>query len=230
MTTLVWFKRDLRVADHPALARAAAMGDVLPLYVFEPEYWAQPDVSGRQFDFVTECVAALRDDLAAKGVPLVVRVGRVTDVLTALDPQVGEFIQLPGGTFSGVYARGAASFPIIESGCFLTVGVNADVGGWYLAGSPPTVGGIAGGGAFGKVACIGSVRGQITAFGQKSGGELSFRGEGFGVAGAGFCSPETWTSVPRSREDGWCGTGDVSFRATYKDGWDIGSPKPSAVH
>ncbi|MEL6889913.1 MAG: deoxyribodipyrimidine photo-lyase, partial [Pseudomonadota bacterium] len=52
MTSVVWFKRDLRVSDHPALARAAALGPVIPLYVFEPGYWAEPDVSGRQFDFV----------------------------------------------------------------------------------------------------------------------------------------------------------------------------------
>ncbi|WP_299654092.1 cryptochrome/deoxyribodipyrimidine photo-lyase family protein [uncultured Tateyamaria sp.] len=89
MTTLVWFKRDLRVADHAALARAAAMGDVIPLYVFEPEYWAQPDVSGRQFDFVRESVEELARDLAALGVPLVVRVGRVVDVLSDLRDLLG---------------------------------------------------------------------------------------------------------------------------------------------
>ncbi|MEO0389926.1 MAG: deoxyribodipyrimidine photo-lyase, partial [Pseudomonadota bacterium] len=81
MTTVVWFKRDLRVSDHPALALAAARGPVLPVHVFEPDYWAQPDVSGRQFDFVSESIEALRADLAALGLTLVVRVGRVVDVL-----------------------------------------------------------------------------------------------------------------------------------------------------
>lgn len=91
MTTVVWFKRDLRVADHSALAlaQAAVAGDVLPLYIFEPEYWAQPDVSGRQFDFVCESVDELSRDLAALGVPLLVRVGRVVDVLEALQSSVG---------------------------------------------------------------------------------------------------------------------------------------------
>ncbi|WP_299042676.1 FAD-binding domain-containing protein [uncultured Tateyamaria sp.] len=88
MTTLVWFKRDLRVADHPALARAAAIGDVLPLYVFEPAYWAEPDVSGRQFEFVRESVTVLAEYLAALGVPLVVRVGRVVDILDSLRARV----------------------------------------------------------------------------------------------------------------------------------------------
>ncbi|MBT8474309.1 MAG: deoxyribodipyrimidine photo-lyase, partial [Alphaproteobacteria bacterium] len=44
MATLLWFKRDLRVADHPALAFAAELGaPILPVYVAEPEYWALPD-------------------------------------------------------------------------------------------------------------------------------------------------------------------------------------------
>ena len=84
MGVIVWFKRDLRVTDHAALAAASVRGGVIPLYVFEPEYWAQPDVSGRQFAFVRESVADLGAHCAALGAPLVVRVGRVTDVLDDL--------------------------------------------------------------------------------------------------------------------------------------------------
>jgi deoxyribodipyrimidine photo-lyase len=89
MVTVVWFKRDLRVADHAPLAQAAALGAVLPLYVYEPDYWAQPDVSGRQFEFLRESVADLAQALAALGVDLVVRVGRVVDVLAQLRVEVG---------------------------------------------------------------------------------------------------------------------------------------------
>ena len=40
---LVWFKRDLRLSDHKPLLAAARTGlPVLPLYVVEPDYWAQP--------------------------------------------------------------------------------------------------------------------------------------------------------------------------------------------
>ena len=60
MTIILWFKRDLRTADHPALRVAAGLGPVLPLYVWEPDLWAQPDMSGRQFDFAAEAVADLR--------------------------------------------------------------------------------------------------------------------------------------------------------------------------
>jgi len=86
---LLWFKRDLRVADHPALAHAAALGPVLPVYVVEPEYWALEDVSGRQFAFLRECVADLRDQLDALGLTLCLRVGSAVDVLEALRARTG---------------------------------------------------------------------------------------------------------------------------------------------
>ncbi|MEL7090816.1 MAG: FAD-binding domain-containing protein [Pseudomonadota bacterium] len=88
MTSVLWFKRDLRTADHAALARAVDMGPVIPLFVFEPGLWAQPDMSGRQFDFVCESVASLRAELAALGATLVVRVGEAVDVLARLRDEV----------------------------------------------------------------------------------------------------------------------------------------------
>ncbi|GAA0782058.1 deoxyribodipyrimidine photo-lyase [Roseibium denhamense] len=36
MTTLVWFRQDLRLADNPALHEAAERGPILPVYIFEP--------------------------------------------------------------------------------------------------------------------------------------------------------------------------------------------------
>ena len=83
-TVICWFKRDLRVADHPALARAAALGPVIPLYIVEPDLWAQPDAAGRHYAFVRESLARLRDDLARIGLPLIIRVGAAVDVLDAL--------------------------------------------------------------------------------------------------------------------------------------------------
>lgn len=86
MVTCVWFKRDLRVSDHPALVRAGEIGaPVLALYVVEPAYWWLEDTSGRQWAFTRECVLGLREDLAALGVSLVVRVGDVVEVLEVLE-------------------------------------------------------------------------------------------------------------------------------------------------
>ena len=82
---VVWFKRDLRTSDHRALSEAASLGPILPLYVAEPELWRQPDVSARQWSFASECLLSLRAELAALGAPLVVRVGDIREVLTALN-------------------------------------------------------------------------------------------------------------------------------------------------
>lgn len=81
---IVWFKRDLRVTDHAPLCEAAREGPVLPLFVLEPDYWREPDASGRQYEFVKECLAELRAALAALGQPLVLRVGPAEAVLEAL--------------------------------------------------------------------------------------------------------------------------------------------------
>jgi deoxyribodipyrimidine photo-lyase len=81
---LVWFKRDLRTADHEALHRAAAAGPVLPLYIVEPGLWRQADASGRQWAFCRESLVDLRAALAALGQPLVVRHGDAVEVLAEI--------------------------------------------------------------------------------------------------------------------------------------------------
>jgi len=87
--TLVWFKRDLRAADHAPLAAAAARGAVLPVYVAEPALWAQPTMSARQWGFVADALAELRADLARLGAPLVMRCGDAVGELAALAAAYG---------------------------------------------------------------------------------------------------------------------------------------------
>lgn len=90
MTTCLWFKRDLRIQDHPALARAVALGrPVLALYVVEPAYWALSDTSHRQWAVTAEALAELRDAIGALGTPLVVRVGDTVEVLRDLHARHG---------------------------------------------------------------------------------------------------------------------------------------------
>jgi deoxyribodipyrimidine photo-lyase len=83
-TEIVWFKRDLRVQDHAPLARAAARGPVLPLYVFEPDLLTQPDASAQHAGFVRECLAELDGALRTRGVALQVRHGDMPAMLEAL--------------------------------------------------------------------------------------------------------------------------------------------------
>jgi deoxyribodipyrimidine photo-lyase len=81
---IVWFKRDLRIADHQPLAAAAEHGPVLPLYIAEPELWAQPDVSARQWGFAAECLVEVQSALADLGQPLCVIIGEAVAVLSQI--------------------------------------------------------------------------------------------------------------------------------------------------
>ena len=80
MIQLLWFKRDLRVDDHAPLARAAACGAVLPLYVIEPDILAAPDYDALHWDFVRESLLELSGRLAELGQPLIIRIGDPVDV------------------------------------------------------------------------------------------------------------------------------------------------------
>lgn len=84
---LLWFKRDLRITDHPALAMAGP--HVLPVYIIEPEYWALPDTSARQWAFTAEALGSLRGELAALGQPLVIRKGDAVAELARLCKRFG---------------------------------------------------------------------------------------------------------------------------------------------
>jgi len=82
---LVWFKRDLRIADHAPLRAAAASGrPLLPVYLVEPGLWQQPDASGRQWAVIREALEELRGELAGLGAPLGVFTGEAVAVFEAL--------------------------------------------------------------------------------------------------------------------------------------------------
>ena len=86
---LVWFKRDLRVADHRPLAAAIEASridgePVVCVYVYEPAYWRLPDVDVRHFTFVNSSLKELRRRLRSIGGELLLRVGEVIDVFAEL--------------------------------------------------------------------------------------------------------------------------------------------------
>ena len=81
---LVWFKRDLRTRDHAPLAAAAECDAALALFVIEPAWLDSPECHPRHVDWLLKCLQALREDLAARGLPLLVQVGDAVPVLAAL--------------------------------------------------------------------------------------------------------------------------------------------------
>ncbi|MDM7916518.1 MAG: deoxyribodipyrimidine photo-lyase, partial [Candidatus Eisenbacteria bacterium] len=88
--TLVWFRQDLRLQDHPALAAAAARGGpVIPVYVWAPEEegaWP-PGAASRWW--LHGSLGSLAASLSAIGSRLVVRTGRSAEVLRALAGETG---------------------------------------------------------------------------------------------------------------------------------------------
>ncbi len=87
---VLWLRRDLRVHDHPALARALASADVVvPLYVLDERLLDGPRASANRTWFLLGSLRALADDLARLGSPLVVRTGRPEAVVPAFAAELG---------------------------------------------------------------------------------------------------------------------------------------------
>ncbi len=87
---ILWFRRDLRLADHPALAAAVGSGQpVLAVYVHDettPGAWAP---GGASRWWLHHALAALAADLAAIGGQLVLRRGPYPAVIPALTAESG---------------------------------------------------------------------------------------------------------------------------------------------
>jgi len=83
--SIVWFRRDLRIQDNPALAAAARAGKpVIALYIHAPDEEVPWSPGGASNWWLHHALAGLATGLAALGVPLVIRNGKSLDVLCAL--------------------------------------------------------------------------------------------------------------------------------------------------
>jgi len=90
VTAIVWFRRDLRVHDHPALRAALDSGDtVVPVFCFDDGLLGGRHASGPRTQFLLECLAELDEQLRARGSRLFVRRGRPQDKLNELAEQTG---------------------------------------------------------------------------------------------------------------------------------------------
>ncbi len=87
-TSLLWFRRDLRLSDHPALLAAIDAagpdGTVLPVFVLDPRLWAPAGPPRRRF--LLDCLAALQESM---GAAVVLRHGSPAAVLPDLVREVG---------------------------------------------------------------------------------------------------------------------------------------------
>lgn len=81
---IVWFKRDLRLADHWPLAEAARRGPVLGVYVYEPEILESAEFEASHLVFINEALRELRQAFRARGGELLLRWGEAVAVLEGL--------------------------------------------------------------------------------------------------------------------------------------------------
>jgi deoxyribodipyrimidine photo-lyase len=89
-TALLWFRRDLRLADHPALTLAARDYErVVPVFVFDDALLRGRFASGPRTGFMLGCLRELDAALRQRGSGLVVRHGRPEDELVALAGEAG---------------------------------------------------------------------------------------------------------------------------------------------
>ncbi|MCB1994589.1 MAG: deoxyribodipyrimidine photo-lyase [Burkholderiaceae bacterium] len=89
MKALVWLKRDLRLHDHAPLAEAARADGAAALWLLEPAWLHSAECDPQHVAFALACLAPLRDDLGARGLPLWVEAGDAVAVLQALHARHG---------------------------------------------------------------------------------------------------------------------------------------------
>nr|WP_294847165.1 deoxyribodipyrimidine photo-lyase [uncultured Sphingomonas sp.] len=87
--TLLWLRRDLRLADQAALAAAVAEGPVVPVYVLDDEAPKHRRMGAASRWWLHHSLKSLNADLRARGSRLILRRGHSEDELAAVAKAVG---------------------------------------------------------------------------------------------------------------------------------------------
>ncbi|MBE1513636.1 cryptochrome/photolyase family protein [Nesterenkonia halotolerans] len=91
--TLVWFRDDLRTADHEALAeacrRAERPGDVVALYILDEVSPGVRTLGGAAKWWLHHALDSLQQNLAELGIPLLLRSGDPGQILRELSGELG---------------------------------------------------------------------------------------------------------------------------------------------
>lgn len=88
-TQIVWLRRDLRLADNPALYHAAKAGPVACVYVLDDESPKHHAYGGASRWWLHHSLHSLARDLEAKGSRLILRRGNAVEVLASLAAETG---------------------------------------------------------------------------------------------------------------------------------------------
>lgn len=87
---LWWIRRDFRLADNQALHAALAhAGQVIPLFILDPDLLASPYTGAKRLAFLLEGLRCLAADLQSRGSRLLVRVGAPQEQLSRVLAESG---------------------------------------------------------------------------------------------------------------------------------------------
>jgi deoxyribodipyrimidine photo-lyase len=84
LTTIVWFRQDLRIADQPALAAAAELGAVIPVFIWAPDEEGDWAPGGASRWWLHHSLVSLMAQLEALGSRLIVCRGPSLEALTQI--------------------------------------------------------------------------------------------------------------------------------------------------
>ncbi|MEP3226388.1 MAG: deoxyribodipyrimidine photo-lyase [Parasphingorhabdus sp.] len=87
--TIIWFRRDLRLADQAAVTAAATKGPIIPVYILDDETPKHRKMGGASRWWLHKSLQSLQTDLRARGSQLILRRGRASEILTELAQQTG---------------------------------------------------------------------------------------------------------------------------------------------
>ncbi|HUM99397.1 MAG: hypothetical protein B7X12_05975 [Halothiobacillus sp. 20-53-49] len=88
MTTLVWFRQDLRLQDNPALTAALTAGHIIPVYIQAPDNKTPPEGGASRW-WRHHSLNALQNSLNARGSRLIIRSGEPLAQLQNLIQETG---------------------------------------------------------------------------------------------------------------------------------------------
>ena len=89
MTSILWLRQDLRLADQPALAAAVKDGPVIPVYILDHETPGSWRIGGAQRWWLHHSLTALAGQLEKLGTRLILRRGRCPVELDKLAGETG---------------------------------------------------------------------------------------------------------------------------------------------
>ena len=88
--TIVWFRQDLRLADHPALTAAKRKGgEIIPLFIWSPEEEGRWPLGGASKWWLHHSLASLDQDLQGLKLRLIIRKGKSLVVIQELIKETG---------------------------------------------------------------------------------------------------------------------------------------------